>query len=69
MYPFNKKKLTNNNPEENCLTPDKKIPGICSTPILDAMYVVPQKKLTMAKAIYPFLIPFSFSYKIDTAKF
>ena len=37
FFPFNKKKLTNIKPEANCRTPDKKIPGVCCTPILDAM--------------------------------
>jgi hypothetical protein len=51
LYPFSKKKLTIKKPEENCLTPDKNKPGICCAPILAAMKVVPQKKLTNPNAI------------------
>ena len=53
LYPFNKKNPTNINPDKNWRTPETNIPGICCVPILEAIYVVPQKKLTTASAIYP----------------
>ena len=49
-YPFNKKKLTNIDPEINWRRPDTNKPGRCCAPILDAIKVVPQKKLTIPSA-------------------
>src|SRR5437868_12474679 len=39
-------------PETNCRMPDTNNPGMCCAPILEAINVVPQKKLTIPNAIY-----------------
>lgn len=47
---LNKKKEIYKNPAMNCLMAASCIAGICFTPSLEAIHVVPQKKLTQHKA-------------------
>ena len=49
------------NPAKKSLTPARNIAGMYVLPILDAVYEVPQNRLTIAKAMYPAKISFFIS--------
>jgi hypothetical protein len=56
LYPRSRKKPISKIPAINCLMPASVMPCMCLTPMRLARYVVPQKILTIANAIYALLL-------------